>query len=609
MTFMRYRLQLAAAVCALLAAAIFLPGLRGGFIFDDRPNIQENGAIHLNQLSVDGVLAAAYSYQPGHGTRPLSMLSFGLDHWRGGLDPKVFKTTNLVIHAVTAFALVFLFRRLLTLAQWPARRAMWTALALSGLWAMHPLQVSSVLYVVQRMQTLGTLFAVLALWAYLSAREAQIDGRQGRRYLALTGLFGILSFAAKEDAVLLPAYALVLELTILRFRAAQPALSRTWRQSYLLATAVGIALYLLVVLPHYWSWSDYPGRTFSSTERLLTQGRVLVMYIGQILLPLPESMTFFYDDFQVSRGLLDPPSTLPALVMIAALLVLAWRWRGQRPVFACGVLLFFAGHTLTSNVLNLELAFEHRNHLPLIGAVLAVGDLFAALTQRWHVRSAWMAGIATLVLLATSVATLTRAHAWGDPLRFALYSVEIVPDSERAWLALGETYASLGGQRAESPYMQKAIDACQAGMKHIDSPLLLSNIVTYKSIQGSVTPADWRRFHERLRTAPMTLQNRNVVWGLIRNAQRGIPMDERGVLDTLEIVSSRTAFSTQENLQLASYAFSDTHSPDEALPYLERAVEHAEPDNPLVAKTLSQLESAGHGDWVQRLRTMMRKEG
>jgi len=608
LVFTRYCFHAAALVCALVAACLFIPGLGGGFIFDDRPNIQENGALHLTQLSVDSVLAAAYSYQPGRGTRALSMLSFALDHWRGGLDPKVFKTTNLVIHAVTTFALAFLFRRLLMLAQWPARRAMWTALALSGLWAIHPLQVSSVLYVVQRMQTLGTLFVVLALWAYLSAREAQIDGRQGRRYLALTGLFGVLAFAAKEDAVLLPAYALVLELTILRFRAAKPALSRTWRQGYLLATVAGIALYLFVVLPHYWSWGDYPGRTFSSAERLLTQGRVLVMHIGQILLPRPESMTFFYDDLQVSRGLLDPPSTLLALAMIAGLLVLAWRWRGQRPVFACGVLLFFAGHALTGNVLNLELAFEHRNHLPLIGAVLAIGDLFAALTQRWDVRSAWVAGIATLALLATSVVTVTRAHAWGDPLRFALYSVAIAPNSERAWLALGETYAGLGGQRAESPYMQKAIDACQAGMKHIDSPLLLSNIVTYKSIQGSVTPADWRRFHQRLKTAPMTLQNRNVVWGLIRNAQRGIPMDERGVLDTLEIVSGRTAFSTQENLQLASYAFSDTHSPDEALPYLERAVQHAGPDDPLVAETLSQLESAGHGDWVQRLRTMMRKE-
>jgi len=605
---MRFRFPALAMLCALLATCLLLPGLDGGFIFDDRPNIQENTALHVEELSADNLLTAAYSYQPGKGTRALSMLSFALDHWRGGLDPKVFKTTNLVIHAVTTFALALLFRRLLMLAQWPARRAMWTALALSGLWAIHPLQVSSVLYVVQRMQTFGTLFAVLALWTYLSAREAQIDGRQGRPYLALTGLFGILAFAAKEDAVLLPAYALVLELTVLRFRAAQPALSRTWRQGYLLATVTGVALYLFVVLPHYWSWGDYPGRTFSSAERLLTQGRVLVMHIGQILLPRPESMTFFYDDLPVSRGLLDPPSTLPALAMIAALLVLAWRWRGQRPIFACGVLLFFAGHALTSNVLNLEMAFEHRNHLPLIGVVLAIGDLVAALTQRWQMRSAWVAGIATLALLATSVVTLNRAHAWGDPLRFALYSVEIAPDSERAWLALGETYASLGGQRAESPYMQKAIDACQAGMKHIDSPLLLSNIVTYKSIQGSVTPADWHHFHERLRKAPMTLQNRNVVWGLILNAQRGVRMDERGVLDTLEIVSSRTAFSTQENLQLASYAFSDTHFPNEALPYLERAIEHAEPDDPLVAKTLSQLESAGHGDWVQRLRTMMRKE-
>lgn len=598
---MRFRFPALALLCALIACCLFLPGLGGGFIFDDRPNIQENGALHLTELSVDNVLAATYSYQPGHGTRALSMLSFALDHWRGGPDPKVFKATNLAIHAFTAFALALLFRRLLMLAHWPARRAMWAALALSGLWAIHPLQVSSVLYVVQRMQTLATLFVVLALWAYLTARAVQIDGRRGSRYLVLTGLFGALAFAAKEDAILLPAYALVLELTVLRFRAAQPSLARAWRRGYLLATLAGLAVYLFLVLPHYWTWSDYPGRTFSSAERLLTQGRVMALYISQILLPLPERLTFFYDDLQISRGLLDPPSTLPALALIAGLLVLAWRWREQRPVFACGVLLFFAGHAMTSNVINLEMMFEHRNHLPLIGAVLAIGDLCVVAFQRWRMRPAWMAGIATLALVAAASATLARAHAWGEPIRFAFYSVAIAPQSERAWLALGETYATLSGFSADSPYLQKAIETCQTGAQRIDSALLLSNLVYYKTIQSSVTPDDWQRFHKRLGRIPMTLQNRNVIWPMIRNAQRGVAMDDRGVLDTMEIVSRRASFTTEENLRLAAYAFSDTRYPDEAFVYLKRAVEQATPDDPLVVQAFSQLRSAGREEWVRQL--------
>lgn len=606
---MRFRFSLLAVLCVVLATCVFLPGLSGGFIFDDQPNIQENGALHLTELNLDTLLAAAYSFQPGGGSRALPMLSFALDYWRGGgLDPAVFKTTNLVIHALTTLALALLLRRLLTLAQWPARRAAWAALALAGLWAIHPLQVSSVLYVVQRMQTLVTLFVVLALWAYLRGRQAQIEGRQGRTPLALAGLFAALALASKEDARLLPVYLLVLELTVLRFRAARPALALLLRRGYLLAGLAGIAAYLLVVLPHHWSWGDYPGRTFNSIERLLTQGRVLVMYLSQIVLPLPERLTFFYDDLPISRGLLAPPSTLPALGLIAALLVLAWRWRDTRPVFACGVLLFFAGHAITSNVLNLEMAFEHRNHLPLIGVLLALGDLCVAASQRWQWRPLWLAVAVSGLLVCIGAATLTRAHAWGDPLRFAQYSVQIAPASERAWLALGDTYERLSGARPDSPYLQLAIEACQEGARKTHSALLLANIVSYRTIQGTATITDWQHFQQALRKAPTTIQNRNVIWTMIRNAQRGIPMDERGVLETMEIVSRPDRFSSGENLRLAAYVFNDTRYPDEAFPYLKRAVEQAAADDPLVTQTLSQLEAAGREDWVRQLDAIRRKE-
>ena len=513
----------------------------------------------------------------------------------------MFKATNLAIHALTAFVLALFFRQLLLLAHWPARRAALVALALAGLWAVHPLQVSSVLYVVQRMQTLGTLFLVLALWAYLKARHAQIDARRSRRYVALTGLFWVLAFAAKEDSILLPAYAWVLELTVLRFRAARPALARGLQHGYAVAALVGVAAYLLVVVPHYWSWGDYPGRTFSSAERLLTQGRVLVMYIGQILLPLPERLPFFYDDLKVSRGLLDPVTTLPAWGLIAALLVWAWRWRAKRPVFACGVLLFFAGHFMTSNVIGLEMAFEHRNHFPLIGAVLALGDMMVAALLRWSVRLEWGVAWVVLVFAATGTATVIRAHAWGEPLRFAQYGVDIAPDSERAWLALGGVHAYLARLRPGSSHLDSAIETCRQGAQRLGSALLLSNVVNYKTIKGNVTQQDWDRFHQRLEQVPMTVQNRNVIWVMIQNAQRGIPMDERGVLTTMEILSRRTTYSPSENLRLASYALNDTPFSEEALPYLIRAVEQSPAGDAGIEQMLSALSESGWDEWVEQL--------
>src|SRR5690606_27834453 len=88
------------AACALLACLPFVLGLNGAFIFDDVPNIVHNPAVHMTEASIESLHRAAYSFQPGSGSRALAMLSFGFDHWRGGLDPTVFKTTNLVIHGL-----------------------------------------------------------------------------------------------------------------------------------------------------------------------------------------------------------------------------------------------------------------------------------------------------------------------------------------------------------------------------------------------------------------------------------------------------------------------------------------------------------------------------
>src|SRR3546814_8447978 len=98
-------------------------------------------------------------------------------------------------------------------------------------WAAHPLQVSSVLYAVQRFQTMGTLFLVLALWAYLKARQAQIEGRPGRTGLLLALLLWVAAMGCKEDSVLLPAYTLALELTVLRFSANSTRLAGILRRA------------------------------------------------------------------------------------------------------------------------------------------------------------------------------------------------------------------------------------------------------------------------------------------------------------------------------------------------------------------------------------------
>lgn len=604
------RFVVAASLLALLSCVVFYHGLGGGFVLDDLPNIVENTSVHLRRIDAEALLYAAYSFQPGGGSRPLAMLSFALDYWRGGLDPQVFKFTNLVIHALTVVALACFFRAVLVAAAWPVRSAQGAALLLAGIWAVHPLQVSSVLYVVQRMQTLATLWMVLGLYTYFRARLAQIEGGPSRTWWGSAVLCWGLAFLCKEDSALLPAYTWALEITVLGFRAKDGRVSRLLRKVYGTGVLVGAALFLLVVVPHYWHWDAYPGRDFSSYERLLTQGRVLAMYLGQILAPIPASLPFYYDGLEPSRSLLQPLTTLPALLLIIAMVVLAWRMRRRRPLFALGAFVFLIGHFVSSNVIPLELAFEHRNHFPLIGVVLAFGDLFAWAFASVRVIRPYTVPVAAGALLVYGGLCASRVHAWAEPLRFAQESVAYAPYSVRARLVLCTKYFDLSGSRKDSPYFDLAIRTCEDGGGLPDGVTLLHNVVIYKSIKGTVNQADWDRFLASLRTATMSAQNKKIVWVTINNATRkNPPLDEAGVLETIEIVASRAQLSANDYLRMAEFILNESSRQELGYKYLVSAVNVAPANDPDILKMLSQLDEAGYGDWVGKLRQLLRDQG
>lgn len=575
MTSPHRRFLVLALACAVLASLLFLPGLPGSFVFDDYANIAQNPALQLQVLSPTALLDAVNDGQLSGLTRTIPTVSFALDYWRGGLDPAVFKVTNIVIHALTAFVLAWFFHTLLLAAGIAADRARLAAMVLTLAWALHPLQVSSVLYVVQRIQTLGTLFVVLALLAYLRARKAQIDGTPARSYWLLAVLLWTIALASKEDTVLVPIYTLALELTVLRFAAASSRVASQLRKGYLLATLVGAALYLLVIIPHYWSWDTYSGRNFSTWERLLTQARVLCIYLGEILIPLPDRMPFYYDWLQPSRGLLHPWTTLPSLLLVVGLLGVAWRLRARRPLFSLGILLFFAGHFVTSNVIGLELAFEHRNSFPLIGAILAIGDLLALLARCLNLRTTTTISVGLLILSFLASATAMRARSWNSRLALAHTSVRLAPQSLRAWNELCVAYFDLGGgPKPDNPNLGKAIAACEKGAAvNPDSITSLSNVIVFKALQGAVPESDWRVYLHRLHSITVDAEYKRALWPVINAVRNGIPLDEDHLLEALDIFKHRAPQSPVQYAAIGYFIIGHTHQPDRAYPFFEQAIQ------------------------------------
>ncbi|WP_146906938.1 hypothetical protein [Arenimonas daejeonensis] len=167
-------------------------------------------------------MQALTSFRHGIG-RPLPMLSFALDYAFWGGNPLGYKISGLAVHLVNALLVFVLLQRILSLLPGAVvERDRIMAGLIAAAWATHPLQVSTVLYVVQRMETLSLLFVLLALLFYLAGRTRQAEGRRGWPLLAICPPLVALGLACKETAALFPVYALALELTILRFRAHAP---------------------------------------------------------------------------------------------------------------------------------------------------------------------------------------------------------------------------------------------------------------------------------------------------------------------------------------------------------------------------------------------------
>ena len=127
-----------AFLCAIVASLPLLFGLPGDFIFDDVPNIVQNGTLQLNSLAPSNLQDVLFYGQLSRQTRILPTLSFALNYYMGHeFDPLIFKATNLAIHAVTTLALAVLLRNLLLMTGVAQVRARGAALALALAWAMH----------------------------------------------------------------------------------------------------------------------------------------------------------------------------------------------------------------------------------------------------------------------------------------------------------------------------------------------------------------------------------------------------------------------------------------------------------------------------------------
>lgn len=404
-----------------LCIYLYWPGLNGIFLVDDIYN--------LNTLNRDGgvsdwnaVLHFVFGNNSGMLGRPVSMLSFLIDDFAYPGSVISYRYTNLMIHCLVG-VVAFLYMWTLLRASLVAERiALQVGLIGLGLWLLLPLNVSTTLYIIQRMTQLSALFTLLGLVVFVYGRQIARKELVKGRLVAFFGLYGcaFLAVLSKENGALIFGLALITELSI--------AYSRKEKSDcYILGiTILPIILGGLFFLYKWESITRSSVRDFSTLERLMTESRIIWDYLKKIILPISGKMGLAQDDIIISRGFFTPITTAFSILAHLLLIGLAVYFRKKYIWLFFGVMGFYIGHLLESTVIPLELYFEHRNYLPSVFICFSLAMLmWSRLGNTGIVVLCFLLAISALVLKQ-------RAEIWGNPKAQIYIWAQEHPDSVRA---------------------------------------------------------------------------------------------------------------------------------------------------------------------------------
>ncbi len=435
----------------ILIVITYSHALHSPFVFDDLPNITRNPHIQLNKLSLEE-LKDAITKSPAV-TRPVSNLTFAINYILHKTNVSAYRLINFLIHIING---VLLYSFLSITLQLPINREKITAPTEMAFWAtviwfVHPLHVQSVTYVVQRMNSLATMFYMIAFLAYLKFRLTEKE-RQKPWMAALAIIAFLLAMGSKEIAITLPIFIFLYEWFFFQDLARQ-WLIKHFRAILSIVLVLGVMAFVyLGSNPLEVLLAAYSHRDFTLWQRILTEPRVVLHYIDLFLLPHPDRLSLLHE-FEISTSLTSPISTMPLFIILHSMVVATILAARKHRLYSFCLLWFFGNLFLESSFIGLEIMFEHRTYLPsmLLGLFfLSIQRFFA---PQWLHRS-----ILVALFLLFSFWTHERNALWADKVALWQDCLQKHPGEVRIYNLLGQAHAEKGNIKEALAKYQQALD-------------------------------------------------------------------------------------------------------------------------------------------------------
>lgn len=440
------------AVVVFAALLVYLPALRGGFVFDDWILLVQNPLIH----AADGLRRIWFTTEaPDY--YPVTWTSWWLQWRLFGDNPLGYHAVNVLLHAVNCVLVVQVLRRLEIAGAW-----------LAGLiFAVHPVNVAAVAWVSSHKTLLAMCFFLATALAYL-----RFESAGQRRWFVAALSFYLLSLLSKPAAVMWP-------VVILGF--AWWKRKQVTRLDCVRSLPFGLLSLLIAPVTVWFQASRVlggePGRVDDFASKLAGAGWAVWFYLFKVFVPAKLSMIYSRWEIDSSNLLVY----LPGLLLIGAG-IYCWRHRatwGRSIVAGIGyftVMLFPVLGFFDQGFYRYSFVADHWQYLPILGVLALVAG---GLSQGRKFLQ--FSGIAIVVILGAL--TWNRSLVYLDDQTMWL---DTVAKNPKAWLA----HYNLGVTRATQGRLEEAIVAYETALRlKPDDADVLNNLGTALAQQGRLAEA------------------------------------------------------------------------------------------------------------------------
>ena len=431
-------------VCVALIAAVlvvFWPARHFEFLQIDDPGYLSNNPQAVHGLTVASMRWAFSSLVLAH-YMPVAVISSLAEVSIFGMNPGPLHVDNAILHAISAAGWYLLWT---TLTGQRGRSAM-----VAALFALHPMRVEPVAWIVGRGDVLCMLCSVTSLILYVRFI------RSGNRWVYILSLLSlVLAMLSKTIAMVVPGVMVLLNVWPLRrvelvdrwmtggaSGAVKPQLSvgrlikELW--PFFVIGAGGAALGLFGRVSSHTPMSL---SRWSMADRVTNGFLGYCRYLAKVFWPRP--MLVFYPLQTVSSA----GPTLSAVALLGLLTALAVRLRRRRPYLLVGWLWFLWASLPTIGFVQSggQSMADRYAYMPYIGLFVAMIWLIADVGSRLQVNGGVLGRLAifamgTVVVLACALESRRQLAYWQNTFSLFKHEVDFEPDVADADVLLADQY-------------------------------------------------------------------------------------------------------------------------------------------------------------------------